>query len=84
MQLEPIRLLLQGSEEIMASYLRQFQVGRKNWLDVLNAQREKSQASYSLTDIESPLKLLRVKLLVLMGKVNHEQVELVNIQGNNG
>jgi adhesin transport system outer membrane protein len=84
LQLEPIRSLVDGSGEIMASYLRQFQVGRKNWLDVLNAQREKTQASYSLTDIESPLKLLRVKLLVLMGTVNHEQVQLVNIQGNNG
>jgi adhesin transport system outer membrane protein len=67
-QVEPVRNLLIGSEEIVASYLRQFQVGRKNWLDVLNAQREKTQASYSLTDLEYPLMLSSVRLLLLAGR----------------
>jgi adhesin transport system outer membrane protein len=67
-QVEPVRKLLVGSEEIVASYLRQFQVGRKNWLDVLNAQREKTQAEYSYSDIEYPLMLSSVRLLLLAGR----------------
>jgi adhesin transport system outer membrane protein len=66
-QVEPMRNLLLGSQEIVASYLRQFQVGRKNWLDVLNAQREKTQAQYSFSDIEYPLMLAKVRLLLLAG-----------------
>jgi len=67
-QVEPVRNLLIGSEEIVASYLRQFQVGRKTWLDVLNAQREKAQAEYSFCEIEYPLILSNVKLLLLAGR----------------
>lgn len=67
-QVEPVRNLLIGSEEIVASYLRQFQVGRKNWLDVLNAQREKTQAEYSFSDLEYPLMLSSVRLLLLAGR----------------
>lgn len=77
-QVEPVRSLLQGSEEIVASYLRQFQVGRKNWLDVLNAQREKTQASYSLTDLEFPLMLSSVKLLLLAGGWDNTTLNLRN------
>jgi adhesin transport system outer membrane protein len=76
-QVEPVRNLLIGSEEIVASYLRQFQVGRKNWLDVLNAQREKTQASYSLTDLEYPLMLSTVKLLLLAGKWDAATLSLI-------
>jgi adhesin transport system outer membrane protein len=67
-QVEPVRNLLLGSEQIVASYLRQFQVGRKNWLDVLNAQREKTQAEYSFSDLEYPLMLSSVRLLLLAGR----------------
>jgi adhesin transport system outer membrane protein len=63
-----MRDLLIGAEEIVASYLRQFQVGRKNWLDVLNAQREKAQAEYSFSDLEYPLMLSNVRLLLLAGR----------------
>jgi len=67
-QIEPSRKLLLGSEDIVASYLRQFQVGRKNWLDVLNAQREKTQAEYAFTDLEYPLMLASFRLVLLAGR----------------
>jgi hypothetical protein len=40
-------------------------VGRKSWLDVLNAQREAVQALYSLADVESQALsgALRVRLV---------------------
>jgi len=43
-------------------------VGRKNWLDVLNAQREQAQAGYSLSDLEYPLMLSNIRLLLLAGR----------------
>ncbi len=75
-QVEPVRKLLLGSEEIVASYLRQFQVGRKNWLDVLNAQREKTQAEYSFSDLEYPLMLSSVRLLLLAGRWDSSNLTL--------
>jgi adhesin transport system outer membrane protein len=75
-QIGPMRALLAGSDEIVASYLRQFQVGRKSWLDVLNAQREKTQAYYTLADLEYPLLHSRVRLLLLAGQLNARQFTL--------
>jgi len=68
-QREPVRNLRADSENLVESYIRQFQVGRKTWLDVLNAQREKAQAEYSLADIEAPLLSARVRLLALAGEL---------------
>ena len=75
-QLEPVRALLAGSDKIVASYLRQFQVGRKSWLDVLNAQRERVQANYGLADVELPFLLLKVKLMLQSGQLKAEQTSL--------
>jgi adhesin transport system outer membrane protein len=77
-QVEPMRNLLIGSEEIVASYLRQFQVGRKNWLDVLNAQREKAQAEYSFSDLKYPLMLSNVRLLLLAGRWDSANMSLTH------
>jgi len=77
-QIEPSRKLLMGSEDIVASYLRQFQVGRKNWLDVLNAQREKTQAEYAFTDLEYPLMLASVRLVLLAGRWDAATLSLIH------
>jgi len=69
-QLEPARALRASSSDIIESYLRQFQVGRKSWLDVLNAQREKALANYALADTEFPLLSVQVRLLLLTGEIN--------------
>ena len=68
-QLKPSRDLLEASDEVVASYLRQFQVGRKTWIDVLNAQREKTNARYARADIEAPLLSAKLRLLLLVGAV---------------
>jgi len=73
-QVGPVQALLSGADEIVASYLRQFQVGRKNWLDVLNAVREKTQAQYALADLESPLLLAEIRLLLLAGLMNAQNL----------
>lgn len=75
-QLEPARSLLGAADEVVESYLRQFQVGRKTWLDVLNAQREKTNARYTLADIEAPLLLAKLRLMVLTGQLQPDQMAL--------
>jgi adhesin transport system outer membrane protein len=79
-QMGPVKLSLRGSNAIVDSYLRQFQVGKKNWLEVLNAQREKTQAQFAMADIESPLKLSVVKLLLITGKINSRNLSLKDDQ----
>jgi adhesin transport system outer membrane protein len=68
-QIEPARITVRGTEEVVESYLRQYQIGRKGWLDVLNAQREKSQAKAALSDVEYSLELSKLRFMLLTGDV---------------
>jgi adhesin transport system outer membrane protein len=43
------------SSDISASYDRQYSVGKKSWLDLMNAIRERSQTRVSLADAEGGL-----------------------------
>jgi adhesin transport system outer membrane protein len=73
-QLEPSKALLEGTTEVVESYLRQYQVGRKNWLDVLNAQREKTQALYSDADTRFGYQLSKVRLMIMTGDISAQQL----------
>lgn len=73
-QLEPSQSLLAGTTEIVESYLRQYQVGRKNWLDVLNAQREKTQALYSDADTRFGYQSSKVRLMILTGDISAQHL----------
>lgn len=66
-QVKPAQALQNGTAKIVDSYLRQYQVGRKSWLDVLNAQREKTQALYGLADAQYGLQLAQLRLMILTG-----------------
>ncbi|GAB2605616.1 TolC family protein [Nitrincola alkalisediminis] len=69
-QIPATQNMLAAAELIVESYLRQFHVGRKSWLDVLNAQREKAQAQALLADLQAPLELAKLRLLLLSGDIN--------------
>ena len=56
-----------ASQEVMASYLRQYTAGRKTWLEVLNAQKEWVQARYAQVDNAFAYKMGIYKLDVLTG-----------------
>jgi len=58
-----------ASQEVMASYLRQYSSGRKTWLEVLNAQREWVQARNAQVDNAFAYQLALYKLDVLTGVV---------------
>ncbi len=70
LQLEPSRAIARSTDEVVASYLRQYQVGRKTWLDVLNAQRETTQARYSVADLEAGIDSAHLRLLLLSGRLD--------------
>ncbi len=70
--------LVKASEEVVASYLRQYQIGRKNWLDVLNALRESTQAANSAGEIEYGLQAVKLRLLLSSGLVHLENMQLIH------
>lgn len=68
LQIPQATITAENTIEISESYLRQFQIGSKTWLDVMNIQREKTQALYTLIDNEVSLSQAIVRLRLLAGK----------------
>lgn len=77
-QQEPALLLVSATEEVVASYLRQYQIGKKNWLDVLNAVRESTQATYGAVDVTSTSESLKLRLMLLTGQLSDQNLSLVH------
>lgn len=78
LQLEPARLLVSATEDVVASYLRQYQIGKKNWLDVLNALRESAQATYGAVDVASNTQSLQLRLMLLTGQLNAQALDKIH------
>ena len=57
------------SKTVVDSYVRQFQVGKKGWIDVLNSQRDRLTAQYAVVDVESPMESAGLKLLLISGRI---------------
>ncbi|MDB9949680.1 TolC family protein, partial [Porticoccaceae bacterium] len=68
--LSPSRQLVSATTEVVSSYLRQYTVGRKSWLDVLNAQREVVQAQHTLADYEAIELIASYQIRLLSGALN--------------
>lgn len=68
-QLAPILDYAQATRDVMSSYLRQYTAGRKSWLDVLNTQRELTQARYNAADISAGVLHSSLKLDALTGRL---------------
>ena len=69
-QLDPSKMLVDATTSVIESYLRQYAVGKKSWLDVLNAQREATQARNTLVDFEVQYLTSIYRLRVLMNEIN--------------
>ena len=52
---ESLAKTAQLTQEVSESYDRLFRVGKKSWLDLLNAVRERTQTLTSLADVEASL-----------------------------
>lgn len=63
-------LLVMSTEATLASFLRQYDAGRKSWVDVLNAQREFSEARLSLEQAQSSLEETSLRLAARLGQLD--------------
>lgn len=57
-------------EETMASFVRQYETGRKSWIDVLNTQRELTELRYQLEQINNEWLVLSLRLAALIGQLD--------------
>lgn len=64
--------LVKSTEETLASFMRQYDAGRKSWVDVLNTQRELSEARLTLEQTRSSLVEKRLRLAVQLGIVDRQ------------
>lgn len=68
MRIRASELSVSGASQILESYQRQFQAGRKSWLDLLTAARELSQAEFTLAEAKGSALGAYYRLLVRSGK----------------
>jgi len=61
---------MQAASRILESYLRQFDAGRKQWLDVLNAVREVADARQQLETARMNAQLHSVRLAATTGQLD--------------
>lgn len=71
MQMQLVKLnttLVQSTANTLASYTRQYEAGRKSWLDLLNIQREHANARLNLELVKSRYEQVCLRLAVQMGR----------------
>ncbi len=73
-QARDLRAQVESTTSVFDSFVRQYAVGRKSWLDVLNAQREASQARYALADTEWGALRATLRLQLATGELNASTV----------
>jgi adhesin transport system outer membrane protein len=61
--------LVASTQEVYASCLRQFPVGRRTWLEVLLARRDSTQAQYALSDTQWMGFAAELKLQLVTGQL---------------
>ncbi len=61
--------LVASTQEVYASCLRQFPVGRRTWLEVLLARRDATQAQYALSDTKWMGFAAELKLQLVTGQL---------------
>jgi adhesin transport system outer membrane protein len=71
----PNKRFLQGMEEVLDSYMRQYQIGRKTWIDVLNSQREKTQSKVAFYDALYGLQASQLRLMFLTGDLRASNLQ---------
>ncbi|MEY2632557.1 MAG: hypothetical protein RIR00_1211 [Pseudomonadota bacterium] len=71
-RLENARLSRTMSADVFESYTRQYTTGRKTWIDVLNAIREKTQADFSLADAEAQEAAATLRLRLRTGLLRQD------------
>lgn len=72
LRLHHAELSKSGASEVFDSYTRQYTIGRKTWLDVMNAVREDTQAELAVFDAQSEINsaMLRIQVRTNRLKMN--------------
>jgi adhesin transport system outer membrane protein len=68
--MESSEILVNATEDTMESFLRQYDAGRKTWVDVLNTQRELSDAWQGLEQNRTSLLETRLRLMAMLGELD--------------
>ena len=61
------------STDVFESYTRQYVIGRKSWIDVLNAVREATQSQFSLEDARAQVVAASLRLRAQAGTLNQSK-----------
>ena len=62
---ENIKSTLQSALTVQQSYDRQFFAGRRAWLDLMNAERERSQVQLQMADLIAGLTVSAYRIAIL-------------------
>lgn len=57
-------------EETLASFMRQYDTGRKSWIDLLNTQRELTELRYQQVQIDNERLILSLRVAALIGNLD--------------
>lgn len=76
-QLNIVKLQADNSVEVRESFLRQYTIGKRTWLEVLNAQREMTQTQFTLADTEANFYRAQYKLGLLTGLLQVHDLSLL-------
>ena len=70
--LESQREVVDSIGETLASFMRQYQSGRKTWVEVLNTQRELTQQRLQLSQIHNDWLILSLRVATLIGNLDQQ------------
>jgi adhesin transport system outer membrane protein len=75
-QIEVLTNLVQTTHGIYESYLRQYSVGKKTWIEVLNAKKEATQSKYLLAESDWNSFMAGVRLQISTGLIMQDSPNL--------
>lgn len=73
-QRDSARKYVETANSVKDSFTRQFAIGRKTWVEVLNATREAFQAELALTEIDWNLKVAELRLEIETGRMTPDKL----------
>jgi adhesin transport system outer membrane protein len=75
-QAEVLSNLVETSQGVYDSYLRQYAIGKKTWVEVLNAKKESTQAKYIYSESLWNSFMAGVRLQISTGMIIHDSPNL--------
>jgi adhesin transport system outer membrane protein len=77
-QIAITRRQLTSAKQVNESFLRQYSIGKKTWLEVLNAQKELAQTEYALADISTSFHISLIKIAIATGLMTVDDTDILN------